>query len=743
MAERILQLLPATATAAQVADACRGQARADLAALRPKRALALLDAAVAMVAATLAVGDANALGSCYRRRGDIERALEILHQGLHAQQATDVLSAASLHLNLHAALSKLGQHGDALDQASAALIILQEELVSTVNLPMQQQLVDRARLLADGLQLDPSLAPAQVAAEAARRLAEGEEAHLEGQIQKLAQLGQHDEVRRLRLAQKQARDRHRAASAASPTVLAELTRLCGVFGLDVEGGAAAAAQPEAADGEGLQAEWLSAKVTLLAIAYHASAVEQELLKRHDQAVQSYIDAHNVARTRLGREHALTAVLATSRDAAARNNPRSQQSRQLAAEVRRDLRAIFKSNRLTLTEEFAQFDTNKDGAIDEREFRRGLTRLNIGLSEQQVEDLLAVIDRDGSGAIEYGEFEEMFGDANAGQLAASMTEQWGSTEGIHKLSHRLEVSQTLATEATLIAGRWSAPTADGVGAWPEELNTLLVREESAEAEHQEFYSEAELEPEPEPAAATVHKLDWSEASLHNLLHFDASLALPRSTAQELARLKPQPEPTPEEPEQSNVVAPSMLELPTEISGRSGWEETRVTETDDERKARQHAKISAPWKDMTFWMAAAKEEAADRRRRMSRKSQASRECYDESCVRNPHATSPYIRKMEETQQARSIAESRASAARESERAEDRETVQEHHVAEAFELMQMVRQALSMAGATLGEADPAVLFHVRCNHCLACVLSGNRDRSRRHAGPLGLRFLSVHRC
>eukprot|EP01045_Picozoa_sp_COSAG04_P024407 COSAG04_NODE_3041_length_3245_cov_2.845836_2_plen_56_part_00 len=44
----------------------------------------------------------------------------------------------------------------------------------------------------------------------------------------------------------------------------------------------------------------------------------------------------------------------------------------------------------------------------------------------------------------------------------------------------------------------------------------------------------------------------------------------------------------------------------------------------------------------------------------------------------------------------------------------------MAEAFELMQMVRQALSMAGATLGEADPAVLFHVRCNHCLACVLS-----------------------
>ena len=66
----------------------------------------------------------------------------------------------------------------------------------------------------------------------------------------------------------------------------------------------------------------------------------------------------------------------------------------------------------------------------------------------------------------------------------------------------------------------------------------------------------------------------------------------------------------------------------------------------------------------------------------------------------------------------------------------------MAEAFELMQMVRQALSMAGATLGEADPAVLFHVRCN---PCGLFTSRDWSRRHAfvGHLGLRFLSAHRC
>ena len=39
----------------------------------------------------------------------------------------------------------------------------------------------------------------------------------------------------------------------------------------------------------------------------------------------------------------------------------------------------------------------------------------------MEDLLAVIDRDGSGAIEYSEFEEMFGDANAGQLAGASAE----------------------------------------------------------------------------------------------------------------------------------------------------------------------------------------------------------------------------------------------------------------------------------------------------------------------------------
>ncbi len=52
MSERILQLLPADATAAQAADACRGQARADLAALRPKRALASTASSRAPIANT-------------------------------------------------------------------------------------------------------------------------------------------------------------------------------------------------------------------------------------------------------------------------------------------------------------------------------------------------------------------------------------------------------------------------------------------------------------------------------------------------------------------------------------------------------------------------------------------------------------------------------------------------------------------------------------------------------------------
>ena len=371
----------------QQAALCRGEGRAELAALRMRRAGALFDAADDIGGQqSLAAADACALGCCYRRRGELELGLEILYQGITSAKA-DVLSAAAIHLNLGATLAAIGRHSDALDQANAAVIVLQEELFSTVNMPMERRLAEGAQLLVEGLQLESGMTPAQVAEEAVRRLIEAEHNHHEERALHLIHLNRHDEAREVRLEQKQARDRQRNAAASSPTLLAEIQRLCKIFGLELRG-----AEEQTAEMVELEESWLTAKVTLLAAAYHNAGVQQEAVRQFDLAVQSYVDASNLARTHLGRDSDVTSMLVTSRDAAARENPKAQASKRLAGEVRQELRGIFKSHRLQLQDAFQQFDMNSDGVIDEREMRKGLSRLSIGLSAQQVEDLLAVIDR---------------------------------------------------------------------------------------------------------------------------------------------------------------------------------------------------------------------------------------------------------------------------------------------------------------------------------------------------------------
>ena len=392
--EQVLDLLAdADLTPSNAALTCRGEARVECASLRMRRAAALYDAAeeIGGQSRLLAVADANALGCCYRRRGDLELALEILYQGMGGMD--DVLSAASLHLNLGAALAGIGRHADAADQANAAVIVVQAELLKTVNMPMQQQVAEGAQMLAAGLQLPPGLAPAEVAAEAARRLAGAEQAHFEERILHLIQTERDlEQARELRLVQKQAADRHRAAANASPTLLVEIQRLCIVFGLQQPAEQAGAT----AEMQALEDAWVGAKVSVLAAAYHNAGVQQEALKEYDLAVQSYVDATNIARTHLGRDSDLTSMLAASRDACARENPKSIASKRLAGEVRQELRGIFKSHRMQIKEAFRQFDLNGDGFLDEREMRKGLNRMNVGLSAQQVEDLLAVMDRDGNG-----------------------------------------------------------------------------------------------------------------------------------------------------------------------------------------------------------------------------------------------------------------------------------------------------------------------------------------------------------
>lgn len=698
--------------------------------------MALYDAADERAQGPLTAADANALGCCFRRRGEVEPALDILYQGISGAQA-DVLSAASIHLNLGGALAMIGRNKDALDQANAAVIVLQEELFNTVNMPMQAQLAEGAQLLASGLQIEGDLTPAQVAAEAARRLMQAEHDHYEERALHLIHLRKHDEAREMRLEQKRARERQRAAVASSPTLLVEVQRLCKIFGLQLS--SAADTPAEMAE---LEQSWLTAKVTLLAIAYHNAGVEQEALRKYDLAVQSYSDATNLARTHLGRDSNLTWMLATSRDAAARENPKAQSSKRLATEIRRELRGIFKSHRMQLRDAFQQFDRNNDGVIDERELRKGLARLNIGLSAQQVEDLLAVIDRDDNGRVDYSEFEQQFGDRPGEKdLAGAMTDRWETCPAEFHVD-RIEAAQILATEAGLISGRWAAPSIvpESVGSWPADMVTVVQPPSPILLA---AYAAGQAGPTPEPETLadlegapkiSKPKLDWSEAALRDILNFDASLALPHAHAQERARQKSallaaeqtlRDDRTKRQTNQSSGTGgASVLELPgavllsSSVDGSATLSSKKQQKDEKERLARQHAAVCAPWRDRKAWQGAAKEEMRARKVRLEREAAADRRCFNTLGIRNAAKASPYMQTIEDISNAGSL---NTYLQRKSEQEKQPQRVQEHHVSEAFALINLVRGALENArnsGGAMNEdaesgpglsaaVSPAVLF------------------------------------
>ena len=53
--------------------------------------------------------------------------------------------------------------------------------------------------------------------------------------------------------------------------------------------------------------------------------------------------------------------------------------------------------------FALFDRNGDGTISQREFRQGWLTLNLGLTYDEIDDLMKIVDTDKDGAISYDEF----------------------------------------------------------------------------------------------------------------------------------------------------------------------------------------------------------------------------------------------------------------------------------------------------------------------------------------------------
>ena len=348
-----VRLHPA-ATEDDVAEACSGLARLYSAMLRPADADALFLTSSRM--GGVCAADLNAQGCCHRRCGNISLSVECLQQALHLSDPTDAMGSASIHLNLGAALSALDRHHDALDQANAAVILLQGDIFSTVTLPLQQRSNRNARALREALELADCLSPDEIVRQANQKLAAAEEKHYHERTMHAMQMRDHDEVQRLKMHMHDVRVRQAADTRSYQTAEQEIERLCNLLGLQPGNSPApdtpCSGPPVRPDPDSVTSageldpdgtERVDAKVRLLAIAYHNSGISQEALRRGNDAVHSLINATSLVQG----DSPLSTMIRDSRDSAAREHPGVDSSVELASVVQGELRRILKKQRLQL------------------------------------------------------------------------------------------------------------------------------------------------------------------------------------------------------------------------------------------------------------------------------------------------------------------------------------------------------------------------------------------------------------
>jgi Ca2+-binding EF-hand superfamily protein len=64
---------------------------------------------------------------------------------------------------------------------------------------------------------------------------------------------------------------------------------------------------------------------------------------------------------------------------------------------------FYLQNFNLRRAFSLFDKDGDGKLSKKEFREGWLTLSLGLTNDEIDDLMKLVDSDGSGDISYDEF----------------------------------------------------------------------------------------------------------------------------------------------------------------------------------------------------------------------------------------------------------------------------------------------------------------------------------------------------
>ncbi|XP_066395296.1 probable calcium-binding protein CML13 [Miscanthus floridulus] len=68
--------------------------------------------------------------------------------------------------------------------------------------------------------------------------------------------------------------------------------------------------------------------------------------------------------------------------------------------------LTQQKRQEIKEAFDLFDTDNSGTIDAKELNVAMRALGFEMTEEQIRQMIADVDKDGSGAIDYEEFEHM-------------------------------------------------------------------------------------------------------------------------------------------------------------------------------------------------------------------------------------------------------------------------------------------------------------------------------------------------